>query len=198
MTGLEKILGQIEEDAVRTAEDILKEAEKEAEKIRMDAQAEGELNCSQIVERSKLEVQSSLSRSESAANLQGKKLILNAKQEIINNLINKAKETLINLPDKEYFEIILSMIRKNALPSEGMIQFSERDLKRLPEGFSKSITDALSLKNGVKLSISQDSCNINGGFLLSYGDVEMNCSFDALIAASRETLQDKVCEVLFE
>jgi V/A-type H+-transporting ATPase subunit E len=172
--------------------------EKEAEKIRMDARAEGEKNCSQIVERSKQEVQSSLSRAESAANLQEKKLILNAKQEIINNLIHKAKETLINLPDKEYFETILRMIRKNALPGEGIILFSERDLKRLPEGFSKSVTEALSVMNGAKLNISQDSCNINGGFLLSYGDVEMNCSFDALIAASREMLQDKVCEVLFE
>jgi V/A-type H+/Na+-transporting ATPase subunit E len=198
MTGLEKILGHIEEDATCIAENILKEAEKEAKEIMAQAQAAADKKCFDIIERSKLDIMSSLNRAESAANLQEKKLILNAKQEIISNLINKARDTLINLPDKDYFDTILLMLQKNALASPGSIAFSNRDLKRLPEGLIERINFTISKNDGANLKLNRETCNIDGGFILTYGDVEINCSFEALFAAARETLQDKVCEALFE
>ena len=38
---------------------------------------------------------------------------------------------------------------------------------------------------------------INGGFVLTYGGIEENCSIDALFDAAHEVLQDKVQEILF-
>jgi len=197
MTGLEKILKQIEEDAVSAANKVLAEANKKASEILAEAQAEGEKKCAEIAERSKLEVQSCLSRAESAAKLHEKKLILSTKQEIIGSIIEKAKDTLIKLPEKEYFNIILKMVKKYALAQTGQIHFSTADNKRLPEDLVQSLENCLKDMDGAVLTLSEDTRNIDGGFVLVYGDVEINCSFNALFASARESLQDKVCEILF-
>jgi V/A-type H+-transporting ATPase subunit E len=38
---------------------------------------------------------------------------------------------------------------------------------------------------------------MSGGFILLYGDIEENCSFDALFLQAKEELQDKVRDYLF-
>lgn len=189
MTGLEKIVKRIEEDAVVVAAAVITGAEDKAIKIAEAAQSESELKRSEIEERSIMEVNACISRGESAANLVEKKLTLSAKQEIIGNVITGAKEMLIQLPEEEYFEVIEKMVQKYALEKSGQIMFSTRDKKRLPKTFIDSLKS--------NLTISEKEVNIDGGFILVYGDVEENCSFDALFFATRESLQDQVCDVLF-
>ena len=53
------------------------------------------------------------------------------------------------------------------------------------------------LKKG-KLTLSSETIDTAGGFVLSYGGVEQNCTFHALIDAGRERLTDKVSKVLFD
>lgn len=197
MTGLDKILKHIEDNAKAAADQILAKANEEAGAILAKARQEGERKCAQITERSKLEVQSCLSRAESAANLQEKKLILSAKQEIIGEVLNRAKETLKGKPDKEYFDILLKMIQKYALTQPGKILFSDADKKRLPAGFDELLQNCLAEKDGCTLTVADETANIDGGFILAYGDVEINCSFDALFAEAKDVLQDKVSEILF-
>lgn len=198
MTGLDKIVKDIEDESLVKAAKIIEEAKARAEEIMAKAKAEGEQKCAEIEERSKNEVQSFLNRSKSSAKLQEKKLILNAKQVIISEVLEKAKKSLTELPDNEYFEYILKMISKYALVQAGSLLFSSKDLKRLPEGFEESVREALKEKAGASLTILTETRNVDGGFILIYGDIEINCSFDALFLAAKENLQDKVCEILFE
>lgn len=198
MTGLEKIVKEIEDEAIAKAAKITDEAKAQADSILSEAKKTAEEKCAEIEERSKLEIQSFLSRSESSAKLQKKKLLLDAKQAIISEVLEKARQTLIDLPEKEYFDNIYKLISKYALEQEGIIAFSEKDLKRLPEEFEEKVVEALKDKNGATLCLLQEARNIDGGFVLMYGDIEINCSFEALFLANHENLQDKVCEVLFE
>ena len=48
------------------------------------------------------------------------------------------------------------------------------------------------------LKISREAREIEGGFVLSYGGIEENCSFDALFASAGEQLQDVVQKILFQ
>lgn len=189
MTGLEKIVKQIEEEAVATAEIMLREAEDKAREITKDAQANCVMIQKEMEERSANDVSSCISRGESAKDLARKKMILKAKQEVISNVIERAKEKLLQLPDDEYFEVIRKMVQKYALEQTGQIMFSAQDMKRVPKAFKDEMKS--------NLKISEKTANIDGGFILVYGDVEENCSFDALFFATRESLQDQVCEVLF-
>ena len=45
--------------------------------------------------------------------------------------------------------------------------------------------------------MSDETIDTTGGFVLSYGGIEQNCTFKALIDAEREKLTDKVTKVLF-
>ncbi len=198
MTGLDKIIKHIEDEAALTARNEIEKAKERAEEILKEAVLEADKKCSEIYEESQNEIKLSLSRSESAAALSEKKLILNAKQEIIADVIKKAQAALTSLPDEEYIVKVRNMIRKYALNQKGHILFSASDLTRLPKDFESSIITALADKSDAGLSVSGLTADIDGGFILDYGDIQVNCSFEALISAARETLQDKVREILFQ
>lgn len=198
MTGLEKILKAIEAEASANAEAIVRQAELEADEIMAKAKSEAEKKFAEIAEKSDADVKDIISRAESAAALQEKKLILDAKQQIISNTIANAKSALANLPDSEYVKIILQMVKKYAHNKSGEILFTDADKKRLPANIETLIQTTLAEKTGVELKISEQSVIIDGGFILKYGDIEENCSFDALFSAAKDDLQDKVNTILFE
>ncbi len=198
MTGLDKILKAIEEEAQAKADTIVSEAKKNADEIMLAAEQEAAVKCSLIADKSAADVQAVISRAESAAALLERKMILEAKQQIISNIITKARESLNSLADPEFTEIILSMVKQFAHNRPGKILFSAADKKRLPENFHDRLNAALAGKASAALQAAEDTANIESGFRLEYGDIEENCSFDALFAAAKENLQDKVNSVLFE
>ncbi|NLC19293.1 MAG: hypothetical protein GX757_08780 [Clostridiales bacterium] len=197
MTGLDKILKAIEDEAQAKADEIINEAKKTADDILAAAKQEGEQQAALITQKLSNEVNSIISRAESAANLLERKAILEAKQQIINETISKARASLSELSDEEYTGIILKLIIRYAHNTRGEIIFSTADKKRLPADFADRIKAALSDRAGAELVLSERSANINGGFLLVYGDIEENCSFDALFEAAKDDLQDKVNSFLF-
>lgn len=198
MTGLEKILKAIDDQAQTGADTIIDEANKAAEEILKAAKLEAEKKCVQIAEKSNSDLQGTISRAESAATLQEKKILLEAKQQIISNMIMKARNSLENLADSEFIEIILQMVKKYAHNKKGNIVFTAKDKNRLPNDFEDKMKVVLSDKPEAVLTVSEVTVNIDGGFLLKYGDVEENCSFDAIFSAAKESLQDKVNTLLFE
>lgn len=196
MTGLDRILSQIKLESDTAAASVLSDARAEADKLLRVANTHAESECTEISQRSAAEVADILARAQSAAALQKKKAVLTEKQKIIGETIAMAKDSLCNLTDDKYFEVILKMVKKFSLPQSGEILFSARDLNRLPSGFEATIAAALPDAQA-KLAISKETRKIDGGFVLSYGGVEENCSFTALFDSAREILQDKVHELLF-
>lgn len=198
MTGLEKIITHIQEDAASIAQTTLQEGQSKADEILAEAREEGRKKSAEILEQSEADVRTSLNRSKSAADLMERKLILEAKQEIIGQVVEDSIKSLKNLPEEEYFETILKMVEKYALNKKGKILFSQKDLERLPNHYETTINKRLSDKSDAFLSISKESKDIDGGFILLYeDDIEENCTFDALFLAAKETIQDKINEVLF-
>ena len=49
-----------------------------------------------------------------------------------------------------------------------------------------------------KLVLSNDTADIEGGLLLRYGDVEINCSISMLIDSIRSSVEAKVYRALFD
>lgn len=197
MTGLEKIRKAIEDDANSAAAGIIAQAEKEAAEIMEASKKEAEKKCSEIALKAENDVKAEYSRAESGASLLERKILLDAKQQLINDVIMKARSYLSNLSDEEYLDVLLRLIKKNAHNKQGTIRLSKEDRNRLPKNLDILIKNALSDKEGAALMISDEGANINGGFILIYGDIEENCTFDALFNAARDELQDKVYQLLF-
>ena len=70
------------------------------------------------------------------------------------------------------------------------------DLERLPSSFENDLKHALKEK-GCEPTLSEDPVDITGGFVLVYGDIEINCSFDALIEGNSEELKELVYKNIF-
>lgn len=195
MAGLDKILESIRAESDEAVAQRINEANERASKIKKDAEDSVKDECRSIEERGKKNADDTISRAESAAALLKRKAILSEKQDIIAGVFDEAEQKLISLPDDRYVDTIMKIAVKNALPEDGKIIFSVADKKRLPSTFEKDLNSRL--KAG-RLTLSDDKIDTSGGFVLSYGGVEQNCTFRALIDAGRERLTDKVSKVLFD
>ena len=74
------------------------------------------------------------------------------------------------------------------------MRLSAKDLQRLPADFEAKVNAAL--KDGT-IEVSKEAANVNDGFVLSYGDVEVNCTFGALLSEQRDTIKDKIYQLIF-
>jgi V/A-type H+-transporting ATPase subunit E len=184
-------------DANSQSEEILENANKKADEIIAQAQAEADKIKSQSDEKIALEKNNGEIRAKSSADLKKRQAILKAKQEIINNVIDKAYGKILAMKADEYFAMLEKIIEKSAQAKAGEIRFSAKDAGRLPQGFDKRVADIAS-KCGGSLKVSDTTVDIDGGFVLIYGGIEENCSIKAMFNADREGLADKVNNILFE
>lgn len=196
MTGLEKMVSQIVDEAKAEAESRKKAAQEEADKIVSEAKAEAEKLIGQSQEQSETDAANYLERVKSSADLQRRTVILQAKQEMIASVLEKAYTSLDTMDEKAYFEMIRKMLEKFTLSESGEIYFSAADLNRLPAGFEKEISD-IAAKKGGSLTLKKESKEIENGFILVYGGIEENCTFRALFNTQKDVLQDKIHQELF-
>ena len=70
------------------------------------------------------------------------------------------------------------------------------DLGRLPEDFEDSINEEVYEKGAVM--ISQEAIDIENGFVLRYGDIEVNCTLKSVFDESMDRLKDMLSAVMFE
>ena len=196
MTGLEKMKSQILDEANRSAGEILEQAKKEADAVMAEARKNAEAECQRISEKSEADAESLKGRAESSCDLQKRKAVLKAKQEVISEILKRAYKKMLASDTETYFDIIRKMLNKYVLPEEGEICFSSDDKKRMPDGFEKEIAAIAAAKSG-KLIVSKEERNIQGGFVLIYGGIEENCTFKAMFDSRRGELSDKVHALLF-
>lgn len=196
MAGLEKIISQIRNESEEAAAGVVAAAEEKAQQILEQAKAEADEECAGILESSKRMTEEILKRGRSAADLKVRQGILAKKQELIGQVLSEALKEVKNLEAERYFDAVVKLAAESAMEGHGTIYFSEADLKRLPEGLEERMNAAAAGKKAV-LTIASEPREIEGGFVLSYGGIEENCSFDAIFDSAREQLQDVVHKILF-
>jgi len=195
---LEKILERIEQDAQNEADKIKSRASANADEIIKKAEAEAEELKAQALEDAKDEAEQRKERIIATARLDLRKELLAEKQNAIDIAFREAIESLVNMDDGKYREIMQDMILPNVQTGEEEIVLSDRDKTRLGESFLKEINKQLSKSGGKgNLTISPDSYNILGGFVLRRGKIELNSSFESLFKSSRYDLETEVSKILF-
>ena len=196
MTGLEKMVNQILEEADASAAVTISDAEKKAAEILDEAGKKADEIRQQREEQSRAKVKSYDERTASAADMKRRTAVLAARQELIGSVIADACDRVKNLDEEKYFEILKNMAGKYLLPKDGEICFSRKDLERMPADFREEIR-SMAEKKGGALEFSGEARNIDGGFILVYGGIEENCSIDAVFAEKRDELLDQVRKILF-
>ncbi|MDD3404554.1 MAG: V-type ATP synthase subunit E family protein [Hespellia sp.] len=196
MNGLDKIKDQILNEANSAAGEMVTQAKEEAKAILQKAEDEAKTEGKKLAEKSKVQIENQRERFQSGMELQRKQAILSAKQDVIAEILDSAYEKLLNQEDAGYFEMVLKMVEKFALPQEGSIVFSTKDLGRMPSGFEADINQAAQKKGG-SLELEKDGRNMEGGFVLVYGGIEENCTLKAMFHSAKDDLSDQVHKLLF-
>lgn len=193
MTGLEKILSKIEQESDERCREITRKAESQAEAVIEEAKIQAQELLNERKAQADKKAEMILQSAESSAKLSQNRAVLKEKLAIIDDTLERSLDVIKALPKKEYFEILKELILKNARQGEGELRLSKADAGKLPSNFIDSVNN--SLKNSkIKLGKNTD---IDSGFILVYGDIDVNCSFDAIVASKKDELRDTLNNLLF-
>ena len=195
---LEKIIERIQREAQSEVDHAKSRTAATADEILKKAQAEAETFSAQALEDAKSEAEQRKERLIATARLDLRKARLAEKQNAIDAAFKEAVENLLNMEDAEYSKILRDMILPNVQTGHEELILSERDRAKLGEDLLEKVNRQLteSGREG-KLTLSQDTYDILGGFVLRRGDIELNSSFESLLKSSRDDLESEVSKILF-
>lgn len=196
MTGLEQIIETILADTKLTCEGLVADAKIKAEEIMAAAKTKADRKAEDIVSLARAEAGELIKRTESSVRLDYGKRLLSERVALIDEVLTKALERLYALSDREYLKVLETMALQYAQPEAGVMLLSPKDMGRLDKDFEARLNAGLA-KKGALLSVAARDGLSGGGFVLVYGHVEHNCTFPALLAASRDELKDLVYSKLF-
>lgn len=197
MNGIDRISQRILEDAQAEAARIIEEAEQRARSIKDRKVKEVEKSNQKLHEENMAKAQERRRRMLSAAELEMKKETLAAKQQMIDEAMEKAKQAIMDMPKDEYGRVISKMLLESAQGHEEVV-FSAADEERLDQSLIDQVNQELK-EQGKKgeLKLSPERGEFEGGFILRSGGMEINNTFGAILRMSRNHLEARLAEILF-
>ena len=162
----------------------------------------------------------------SAAQMEARKTLLAAKQEMVELAYRRAMEKLRSLTKEQYTELLSAMLAEAATTGREEVIFSPEDragvgkaaVARANELLARASAPDLLLGDGMladlvnkvaagvsalaqgtaMLTVSEETRPMDGGFILRDGRIEVNCTFDTPIRLRRDELAGQVAKVLFQ
>lgn len=190
MTSSEKILAGIAGEAKTEAEKITAEAEKQAAEITAAAKAEAETDAEKMRAAAEKKAELIINSGKSSAGLLKRDTALNCRRGLIEKALNFVADTVNAYGDKDYFDFLLTLIKKEKLNGKGEVYLSVKDKARDIAAFNSELS-------ALDLTLSDTFADINGGFILKYGDIQINGELSALIHEKRDVLTDELNKALF-
>lgn len=192
MDGKEAIINSIIQTAEKQAEGIVNDAiaEKDAllEKTRNELARKEREELERAREAAKLAVERKLT----LAKLDGRKLILAAKQAVIEKVYDAAINKVLNMTDNVYREFIGGFVEKYAENGDE-IMIAERDAKRLHYDWA----DSLSHKLNKNIMLCGKFHKGRGGVVLVGAKCDKNLTLDTLVKEVRPFTESAIAEKLF-
>ena len=182
MSSLDNLVAEILEQAKKEASRMLTKAkaenleffEKENKKIQREIDI--------IEQKSKEEAISLKERILSNANLKSRDMILQAKEELVDRILEKALERLQNLDEDSYLEFVENTLKKLNISENAEIILS-RKMKNIlgDEIFDYKVSD----------DVVESGCNIKDG------KVVFNNEFSNLLEFNKEDLEREILKKIF-
>lgn len=193
MNGIEKITGMIQSGARAEIDAVLARAQEEAEAVsaRYDAQIRAE--SADLESRNAKAAAEREERLVSAAQMEARKAALAAKQEMVEKAYALALEKLCAMPAERYTEVLAALLVQASSTGKEEVILSPKDRGKVGEA-----AVAKANKDGKKqLTLSKETRDIPGGFILKAQNVEVNCAFDTLVRLQRAETAGAVAKMLF-
>ena len=190
MTSSEKILAGIAEESKAQADKINSDAEKQAADIIAAAREEAESEAEKIKAAAEKKAELIINSGKSSAELLKRDTALKCRRGLIEKALITVADTVNAYSDKDYFDFLLTLIKKEKLNGKGEVYLSVKDKARDTAAFKSELS-------ALDLTLSDTFADINGGFILKYGDIQINGELSALIHEKRDVLTDELNKALF-
>ncbi len=194
MNGIEKLTQQISAEAQTEIDAILAEAKEKADAITADYSQQAEKAAAERRAKGEEAAAQREERLIAMADMERRKALLAARQDMVGKAFDKALERLCNLSDGEYIALLTKLAVSAASSGKEQLIFSEKDRGRVGEAVVLAANKAL--ENG-NLTLSEQTRPMSGGLILSDGAIEVNCTFETLIRLQRGEMAGEVAGVLF-
>lgn len=222
MIGLDKITQKIVEDATSDAEAKLAEARKVCSSIDADYAARAEALRTSMLAEAEKEASGRVARIKSSVAIERRNAVLAERSALVDEAFSRAAASVRAMSDEDYrkllSEILASVLTAQVkaedtelknygdgefIPVETYeVMFNESDAKAhgraVVDMTAVAVAGKLPPDRIAKLRLSERHVPIDGGLILRYGDVEVNCSLSMIFSRLRETAEGDVYEILFK
>lgn len=193
MNGMEKITARMKEDAARSLSELNAQTEQELRRIREESAARAEKERETAGGRAHLAAQERYERLCSAAEMETRKLTLSAKQKVLAETYDRALEKLCGMPKEKYLDLLVHLLKRAVSTGTEELLLSQKD----HDAIGCELTERANRELGTSLTLSDRCADIRAGFLLVSRECDVNCSFETLLALSRERTERGAAELLF-
>lgn len=227
MNGIEKITGRIDQDVQAEIDQIAADAQAKAAAIRADYAKQAEAEAEAVMKKGVQNAQLREERLASVAQLEARKLVLEAKQDMVEKAFQKAMNDLVSLPDEQYVALLADLAVRASRTGREQVIFSGKDRSRFGKAVVTRANEILAKQVAPKLpgeltdskagafldrvatvasavlagtgmlTMAEETRPMAGGLILKDDKVETNCSFEVLIHLQRDALANDVAKVLF-
>ena len=193
MNGIERITQRIGAESQAEIDRVLGEARAEAEKIAARYQAQADAEAADLDAKNKKAAAEREERLAGTAQMEARKAALAAKQEMVEKAYDLALRKLCAMPEKEYTAVLASLLAQASSTGKEEVIFSAADRRKV----GKAAVEQANQEGGKKLTLSGETRELSGGFILRAENVEVNCAFDTLVRLQKAETAGEVVKKLF-
>lgn len=129
----------------------------------------------------------------SAAEMETRKLTLSAKQEVLAETYDRALEILCSMPREEYLSLLVHLLKAAGGKGDEKIALSAKDRDEMGE----TLVERANKELNAHYTLAGEAADIRAGLVLISEECDVNCSFETLLALSREKTERGAAKLLF-
>ncbi len=198
------VYNKIIEKAMQEASEIKENGNQKAQMLIDQTLKETEEKINQMLEEAKAKNADLIKTKNAEFDQAVKQQVLANQKRIIKETFEKALEKLTNMKDEELNNYVISHLQKAQLNNDVTIKVNKNDYLKYQTLFSTNhdtnldiLTKELNLNN-VTITLSNDSVDIVGGFIIACEYFDIDNSYEVILNNLSEELETTIAEMLFK
>ena len=198
------VYNKIIEKAMQEASEIKENGNQKAQMLIDQTLKETEEKINQMLEEAKAKNADLIKTKNAEFDQAVKQQVLANQKRIIKETFEKALEKLTNMTDVELNNYVVSHLQKAQINNDVTIKVNKNDYTKYQTLFSINhdsnldiLTKELNLNN-VMITLSNDSVDIVGGFIIACEYFDIDNSYEVILNNLSEELETTIAEMLFK
>lgn len=184
MNEKDAIIQKIISDAQDRAEKVVSDATVKVQSVWAVAQSESEKTLNACEKECDVFERELIERKKTLARLDGRKIVLNAKQNVVNSAFARAEKLLCEMPEDKQLKYVAARLEKYAKQGDKVVLAKSSPLSR------ESVED-LAVAKELLLKVTKNG-DFKGGFILSGEVSDFDFTFESAVKSFAESYSGEI------